>query len=284
MRSLFRIGFSLVCLTLLIVSMSFAGSKSKKTSSKKQSVKESLYSKLPFNESVDALPAKYMGHDIRAIYNTFEARQEKSKKDDFETTEKYNKRIEAENAKPIIGTLGLSDLFVMSTPAKLEYDADKSIAYATISTSMITKGYSIESGVLSINGPNISSRNSSYLGSNAFGATTEVSSSYSKDSCLAVVNPSVLGINNSDQFFYGVKFTVNNVNVDKAKSLKDNIRVLLIFNITNPFISWGYSGSSATFDSPYSSSREESNVYAKVVGAWVYNYLTGEVILKEQYK
>jgi hypothetical protein len=263
----------------LITTVSFAGSKSKKSSSKKQPVKESIYSKLPFNESVDMLPAKFMGHDIRVIYNVFVNRQEKSKKDEFETTEKYNKRIEIENSKPIIGNLGLSDLFVMSTPAKLEYDADKLIAYARISTSTVTKGYNTESGVLSIRGPNISSSENSYLGSNAFGATRDVSSSHSNDSCLAIVNPSVFGIT-----YNGALFTVNKIDADKAKLLKENMRVLLIFNISSPFISRGVSASSATFDSPYSSRREESNVYAKVVGAWVYNYLTGEVILKEQYK
>lgn len=274
----------LLFMVLLTTSIATAGSKSKKSSSQKHPVKKDNYLKTEFDSKINVLPNKFLGHDIRIIYNALSNRKNVSSKSEFETTEQYNKRVEVEYSKPIMGKMGLNDLYVMSVPAKMEYDADKSIAYVDIRTSMVRNGYKLEDNTIEITGPNISSSASNYIGSNAFGATTEVTSSHSKDSYLAVVNPSVLGMANKDDYFKGIRFTINNVDIEKAKLLKENARVLLLFNLSSPYTSSGFGGTSATFDSPYSSYRESLNVYGKVTAAWIYNFNDGEVLLKEDYK
>lgn len=141
------------------------------------------YSNVPFNASVEKLPALYRGADPVALYNALVQRRKRSAKGEFETSERYRQRIQREEGTPLLGHIGLNSVMAFEIPdLETSFDADAQTLLAVISL-----GYP-KIGV----GPALDKRSlelkfkpdptTTYVGSNAFGVKVVVkrqrSSSY----------------------------------------------------------------------------------------------------------
>lgn len=145
-----------------------------------------------FNLDMSLIPANYIGHNIATIVNSLIQRQKVGKKDEFETTDQYKKRIEEEYNKPIIGKLQINDLFALKIDnkntrsarglehyengldAKYNADEQKLDVEFNISQFLIRdKSYKIERAY-GVHGYSYNKDSSSYVGTNAYGATVDV--------------------------------------------------------------------------------------------------------------
>lgn len=82
----------------------------------------------PFDMSQEQLPANYHGFDVVVIERALKDKKKRLQKDEFETTEDYNKRKKIEESRPFIGSVKLDskiafELFIDN----LTYNADRQI-------------------------------------------------------------------------------------------------------------------------------------------------------------
>jgi hypothetical protein len=250
-----------------------------------------------FNLDMSLIPANYTGHNIATIVDSLILRQKVGKKDEFETTDQYKKRIEEEYNKPIIGKLNINDMFalkinnadVMSArfldnyhnglTAKYNADEQKLDVEFNISQFLIRdKNYKIERAY-GVHGYSYDKDSSSYVGTNAYGATVDVKRLDIVEYKLVINNLSEFNIAKKD---FGETKVVCSIKLpaDKAKELKNNLSLLVIYNIDDPAYKDEDHYSSATFDSPTSLTRKTHFVYSKAVDFWIYNQQTGKVIFK----
>src|SRR3990172_1117596 len=50
------------------------------------------YLSAAFDMSTEKIPVPYLGHDIEQVYNAFDRRKKAEQKDEFETTDQYQRR------------------------------------------------------------------------------------------------------------------------------------------------------------------------------------------------
>ena len=153
---------------------------------------------------------------------------------------------------------------------------------------------------------NIDKGSRSYIGSNAFGATREVTSYRAAQYGLALVNQQEFGSSRHDDNRYNIKTPLTSVREvsiaiqippDKARALKDNIGVLLLckpslyksdakikLRVGNDLIFENTFYSEATIDSPTSLSYDRKYINVEVLSIWVYDIRTGEILSKKQLK
>lgn len=82
----------------------------------------------PFDLSVDRLSVFYHGTDIRALYEKLLARHASMQKDEFETTDQYHRRLQQEEAKPILGTLTADSVMALELrDVSATYNADEEL-------------------------------------------------------------------------------------------------------------------------------------------------------------
>lgn len=120
-------------------------SQQKQTQMKKEPVKK--YDLNPFDLSRTTLPQNYMGHDLKNIYEALEKRKEHAKKDDYETTEQYNQRIQDLDRKPLIGKLTVDDLFSFVVTTGTTQKIHGTLAYHKI---LISNEYDADSQTLTL--------------------------------------------------------------------------------------------------------------------------------------
>src|SRR5262245_11661503 len=77
------------------------GSVLAQTSPTKSMASRTIYSTVPFDPLLNRLPVGYSGHNAEQLITELSKRMN-SKKDEFETTEQYQRRIDMELEKPFI--------------------------------------------------------------------------------------------------------------------------------------------------------------------------------------
>lgn len=99
------------------------------------------YSNVPFDASVEKLPALYRGADPVALSNALVQRRKRSAKGEFETSERYRQRIQREEGTPLLGQITLNSVLAFEVPdLETSFDADAQTLLAVISL-----GHSIRS-------------------------------------------------------------------------------------------------------------------------------------------
>ena len=258
---------------------SFAGKGA--TSKTKQKVekqaeqnKASKYSKIPFALSGNIIPLDYLGHDLREVYKSLEFRMNKQK-NEFETTDEFYERKDREDKLPLIGSINLSDNFALLVKSKSKYDADnKSLIILLPLQESWTKKFE-----LGIKGQEIYNRKKMYVGSNAFGATAKITEYSTSDAILVVKNSSSYDFDQSsyrtNQYMY---VTLNDVSVENAKKIKDNLSTICVFKLDSPFIGEDVYYSEATIDHPTKMVISNNLVYGNISEIIVFNNKSGEIL------
>ena len=236
----------------------------------------------PFDTTRESFLPNYIGHDAKLIWEKLYDRVNNTK-GEFETTEEYNKRLATALSQPVFNRLTVNDLYGVSLKPSFTYDADNKTVTLRVPNPIVKKGWDKATGKIGVEIGELSNTSSNYIGSNAYGATTEATN-VSSDILILALN------NKCDAFdwtsrcnMYGdIKITINNLLPEEAKKSKDNIRVLFVCRLLEPWADKGFYYSGATYDSPISIHKTYLNLHASAIAVWVYNLSTGIVLKKIQ--
>jgi hypothetical protein len=306
----------LLVLMFAISSLAYGEQKTKKSKTKATKAKpEYVYSVDKIDVTLDRLPPKYIGNDPRIVYSVIQGMKEVEKKNEFETTEHFAARISGNNKKPIIGKIGLDEVLAFrpeynSILIKYNADAAKFTVDVKIEPDFRHLGYGVTSSFKSINLYDGKTERGEYIGSNAFGATINVTSSSYNSYCLLFDNyesfysshwteealkrenryskdwAGIAGREYVPRYsdyekVYELNTTVN-ATPEEAKSIKEQIKALVIVKLKSPFIGEGSIYIPATFDSASSFSQHFEYLLADVQEIWIYNIRTGEIYTKKK--
>lgn len=276
---------------IAIAEESEISNKSKEAASKKEIVDNS--STVPFDINTEKLPPAYKGNDIAKLYSDF-VKRAPLEREEFETTAEYEKKIVSVLPDAIYAFKLDTDY---SDYAKIHpYDADANKFKIELSTHALSL-YTFEDQRASIIIVHKLHKSSdSYIGSNAFGATRLVESYEGLQYGIALVNQNNFG--NQSSYIGGYRTTNTEIDIplDKAKQLKGNIGILLLCKSSlhrsnakmkyrgNDFIFEKKYSVGATINSPTSLSYEQKFLNVEVLAIWIYDFRTGEIILKKQLK
>lgn len=234
------------------------------------------YLTVPYNESIRITP-DFLGHDLKAIIDVLTKRKEFFKKGEFETTQKFNERINREQIKPILGTVSLDSKLAFVAKlldVKTSYDADSNLfsieipsSYkGVISKAIINggdrligyeKGYSLDSQIVDLG---------TYKGSNAYGATVKVKK-FGYITWLLFPDRLIEKQN--------IQLTINR---DAAINLKDNMGVIFICKVikSDP-IDERSQLSKATFQNPEEVLFLDNRLRVEIMEIKIFNKSTGSV-------
>jgi len=246
------------------------------------------YSTTGFDLSAKQLPSQYLGHNLGVVYlKLSQLKATTEKKDEFETTSDFKKRIESEFKKPILGPLTLTSIFAFKAKGtNTSYDADNQQLAVTCELSPVfvqnLSTEKIPEGLESVNWESEVIDRGSYEGTNAFGATVEVSREEFYRYELALSNYDDFPTKkSSDGGFERVSFTTHlNVLPEQARIMKTSIGTLFISKLTTPFSLTNANYSAATFTSPLSTTTITFYVFANLIEIWFYDIDTGRILSK----
>lgn len=214
------------------------------------------------------LPPAYKGHDFKKIFSRLSA----VSKNEFEKTVDYEKRLKAINLEDVYALrifdkdLGLNVAVV--------YDPDSERFNVKINTSVIFAGqhnFPISSFVAL----KTTHKFSSYIGTNAFGATKEILKDEGAKEGVRIVN---------NDLSSRISFSMS---TKDAKKYKNNVDILLIckpyIDENNVLSFTGIQSKEPTFDSPIETSYFISGINVELLEIWVYDFKTGKILHKESY-
>lgn len=271
------------------VSVSAETKKSAKKSTKRNvsDTKSSKYSSDPFDVTVENLPPNYWGQDLELLYAKLDKiRTNTPVKDQFETSEQFKKRYEEYEKQPVLKNLNKDSTLAASLPADLIYNADTqdTVVEIHIGNFVSSKYYLLQKDQEYCTAGNRVLKSKSYSDymSNTFGATVKVKHNRNEYIGLAINNPEVFGLDKS-KGCGNVIFKIHKMEADTAKQLKNDLAVMTVFNIVDPYVKTNSEYSEATIDAPYEWSSRYKYVVSNIKEAWVYSLSTGKVFLKEKY-
>lgn len=228
----------------------------------------------PFDTGISVLPENYSGVEIISFYNKLS--KSIQPKDEFETTDAYNKRVYNGCPKEMFS-------FVKTTKYKgggwdsftSKYSPDDgvlTVSYGPARYHLTRTGY--ELGYIKLIRTN--ERENEYVASNAYGAKTTVSSYHGDEYGIKVINKKA---------FDTKEFTIK-LTPDEARAAKNDVSFLIIGKIEpsdNPLsiTATDSNYSSATIDCPVEYFYRLKLVCLKVYEVWVFNKKTGVIYVKQ---
>jgi hypothetical protein len=254
-----------------------------------------VYSQSPFSGN---LTRGFLGHDARAICRAIEKTGPKEKAE-FETTAQYEARLAGQAKKTLYGTLTMSSTFAFVVPThespkfvgsmyplnlRTKYDADSETMNVEIGfSSMHPRGDEYAEGVRSIIWNEVSRTDGSYLGSNAFGATTRVERTTETTTGLAfdiATTPLYRGKGSLDKIVSESRRTSFHVSPQRAKLLKDGLRILVIATLIDPYTVNTEEYKDPTLEYPYEETRRYRYLKVAIEDVWIFDLTSGEVFVK----
>ncbi len=246
------------------------------------------YSTGGFDPSINQLQPKYVGHNLEVVYLMLaRLKSITEKKDEFETTSDFKKRSESEFKKPILNSLTLDSIFAFKVKyCNTSYDADKQQLTITCEFFRVYKSFrdneKVPEDLHSIIWKYELINRGSYGGSNAFGATVEVTRHETNRYELVVCNYDDFPTTKSSENGYERVFLTVDLNVrqEQARIMKSSIATLFISKLTTPFSLKDVDYSPATITSPLSTTTNSFYVFANLIEVWFYDINTGQILLK----
>lgn len=278
-------------LFILLNSGSTAIAKEKKATSKNKSVASQKYTDnsphTPFDINTEKLPPNFTGTDIVKLYNTLLVKVP-LKKDEFETADDYEKKIMA-IVKDDVYTFKL-DPDIWTYGLKVHpYDAESQDLKIDINTFSLNEYMSTASIIVK----NVAGTVKSNIGSNAFGVKVLVKKYTGKQYGIALTNENDFGTSEFPPGYIGrysghrkMSFTFA-IPPDKARTLKNNIRVLLLCKLRpdrNELIFKDAYIVEPTIDEPQKLVYDRKYINVEMLSVWVYEVNTGTILLKKQLK
>jgi hypothetical protein len=264
------------------------------------------YSNTEFDPSVSRLPVGFNGNNIIELFAELEKTELKHKKREFESTVRWEERVRLAETQTILGKLGRNSTYafvVQQGPAfkdpsrnavKIDYDADS--AKFDIAVDLDTPSYrqypeeneqessKSESAIIIFKG---AANHRSYIGSNGFGAKREVNAWEHTEYEVLLSNSGFhSALHHRDALNAFVVSRTFHIAIpmplERAKTVKPQIRVLVIGKLSEPFVSSGSSYDGPTIDDPIELSVSYKYVQMDISAIWVYNHETGTVYVRRQ--
>jgi len=228
----------------------------------------------------------FVGNNLQLIYDAID-KQINSPKGEFETSAEYEKRVQDERAKPLIGNIKIDSMlgFVPEigyfNVAK-KYDADA--GEMTVSVS-IQRSFEPSAGGFhdSFRSPSITWRKQitshTYIGSNAFGAMAKVTQD--DDDIYALKFDLGAKYNEKDWSLVDDLEFQFPMAANKARSTQDHLRLLIVCHIIkdNP-VSTGTHSIEATLSDPLGITETFKYLHVVPEEVWVFDQVTGAVYLR----
>lgn len=271
---------------------------------------------IPFNINTEKLSPNFAGTDIVKLYAIL-LKKAPLKKDEFETTDKYEKKIMDAITNDIYAFKLNPDKGFVEGIRIYPYNADLQNLQIDIETRPLSE-YTFRDYRASMIIKHFPGTSKSHMGSNAFGAKVLVTSHTGKQYGIVLTNQKDFGSSGYDDD--SIKTTLVSdrkisllieMTPDKAKTLKSNIGILLLCkpqlykstedmalsneNLKGPakikppkvnrgndlIFEDGYYAE-ATFDSPTEIYYDRKFINVEMLSIWVYNVNTGSILLKKQ--
>jgi len=230
------------------------------------------YSQTPFDATSLRLPPHFMGNDIVRLFKAHEALR-KAAKSEYETSDQFNKRMEAGETKLFMGgekTVTMS--FV--APLKAVYDADQGVLNVGVECA---KFHGVYGRVLYTISVKRYSTNKTYIASNAFGAKINVRETDAESFGIGVINAADLPSSPEDLIDSAIESTP-----DEARRIKATLSALVICSITRgeELTVDDVLLAKATFDDPREYYEQLHALNAKVLGIWFFDSSSGRIYSK----
>lgn len=230
----------------------------------------------PFDSSLNNLPIAYKGHDCKSISSTL--KKLKIEKDEFETTADFDSRIAAIQDKKLYSKISVGDLLAFkrggNQDVSVKYSADDRILY--IEAKPMIYGTVVNGKMLTWDNINVSSKDSYYRGSNAYGATVNVRKTDLQTCSLAFSNVKrdLLGT---------IDVVLTDIPPELARRAKSGVSYFYIGKLEQPYIAKVYDSTPAKIDWPFETNWRGDALVFKLMHAWVVENKTGEVLGKRDF-
>lgn len=250
----------------------------------------------PFDQNITALPDNFVGHNIQQITDLVLNRRRKMKRDEFETTEQFQKRLEKLQSAPLAQGFQLTSSIAFITPSISVYDADKEVMQLTTRELSAPQdilnivddykfkdidGQVVKQEYASLSIQRSTIKRETYMGSNAYGAKVEVLREYIVDSKLAIVNWLALPGLDKLSDLKRPKVTLNlNMSPDKARQCKNSLRLLIVGNMFDPLVGESFASTKPTLTNPIEALIITNAIFINVSSIWVFDQKTGEIIAR----
>jgi hypothetical protein len=216
-----------------------------------------------------SFPPQFLGVDPRAVVGWADRLREK--RGEFESSAAYEKRVTRLKTGPIVGSIRPGDpmAFVNKVPHLAKYDADQESMRVELSLEEVLNGYDKTKQLAFIAHADV--KQSTYTGSNAYGATTEVIKYETKT--ITVI---------PEGKHYGPKVTLNfTIPAEKAKEVKPNLAVAYVGTVIEPVVFRGTSHISPTRSLPFDLNDDMTSFSADIKEIIVFDFATGEILLRD---
>jgi len=266
--SLLRIVATILVTSFLTPMLADAASKTKKAK-KADSKVYYYYEQKPFDDSQQKLQPNFLGHNYLAVRKKLSEHKDNFfVKDEFETSEQYNKRMVEYSSTVFTGTTKLNDLvaFVTAFRPDVSYDADTQV----VSISPVTRFLDNSDRIRDREGITLTTRPpeySYYTASTAFGVKRKIRHASYVSVDAALEN----GLQTDFEF---------NLSPHKAKAAKDHGHLVLVGFLEPPFNGISKNETTATIDNPFEETDLVLCLLFRVTQIWLINDKSGEVYYK----
>jgi hypothetical protein len=240
-----------------------------------------VYSERPFDETVDALPKQFIGHDLARVIQALIKENEvrRAGKGEFETTEEYNKRLDAVLKRPLFGSVTKSSVVAFqargNTQLRTKYDAD-------VKELELRLDGQADEGLFVISRLDLRTTTGPYPAANAFGRTVMISKTRGNQYAIAVENASNYRGYEGTPFFPTLTRVAVPMEPEAAKIAKTTLRALLVCTLVEPYLASTIVNHPPTVDIPIDAQGLNINVKANVVAIWFYDPSSGRVLHRER--
>jgi len=238
----------------------------------------------PFNINISRLDRNYEALDPNKLWIAINDREIQAFKHEYESTEEHRKRIQSLRDLPVEGDITLSSMMALPiqtfTPT---FDADRNMMTVTVivdaADDAVPTSVANRSQLRSVLLKGVGTQKPSYIGTNAFGAQVEVTST-DKDFHILLF-PKALRFKIERYKGYGASELVFRVPAEttEAPELKERLRLLVVCHLREPYIdSWHSDSRKPTITNP----QEEKETRYYFIGIpsefWLYDFQSGRIV------
>jgi len=253
------------------------------------------------------------GNDIAEVCRALEVRSQLEVKSEFETTRAYRERVAAAQTRSLLGGLAMDAPFIFEVQKEsVTYNADAQQLEIVLKFARVWNGMNLDRNAESLPSRLRERSRGSYIGTNAFGAVVDVSTSSFESYALVVKNVASLPTRKEMPEYLRESYErarrddleMRNVGIqidtastyessqerflrttvslgpEDAKRAKADLRVFAISRLAAPFTSKGDLYSPARFDKPSEFYEEVHYVHVEVIALWFYDPATRRVLTR----
>jgi hypothetical protein len=282
-----RISIAVIALALASSCLHAQTVQKKPTKSSAEPVKPPPpYDLMPFDPKVQTLPTHYAGVDLEQLWALLNKQSSADAKGEFETQSEYQSRLESLRNSPIAAHFKRTDLLAVVLPLEAaKYDADKQEL-------PIYLPYRINSfsnhGATLWKWSDHYTRRPGYVGSNAFGASTNVDIAQSIDYNILASLPAWLEKSSYSEFdtpsrrSRDLRQVILKVNPQVAQRIKPVLKALVIGTLLTPSTDEDTRHDGPTLDSPIDFKDVSRNIHLAITAFWIFDESTGDVVERYQ--